>query len=194
VLRSIGDVGDYSIRVESGRHPEFVKPSDDLGRAVADILLKKGVDSNIEFFPRSLWAAVRLANSWGSRLYNMRLLRDLLVEPEPVRKAACSALVELFYEQYECLSGIRDDPEEPDSNKDYARYMLEREEQRRAGLIQQLRDPADLRFTKMEEPDSREGIFEELQGLLFSPNIDVRKSACTALKRYYPHEKTQCPL
>ena len=79
-LRSIGDVGEYSIEVFSGIHSE-IGDGEDLGRTVAKILFSRGEGFDPEAFGRELLSYISLADSWGSPIYNVELLRGLLSEP-----------------------------------------------------------------------------------------------------------------
>jgi hypothetical protein len=183
VLRSIGDVGEYSVRVLSGAHPDYKAPSN-LGVAVADILLTKGIGFDAERFAKTLRPSNYLADRWGSRLHNIQLLRLLVTEPEPVGSAARQELVTNYNGQYDCLYRIRDDTGEPEAVREQARSLLAKQTARDAHLLESLKDPAHLWY------DSRQ--LEELKSVLAAPNPMIRKAACGAMRRYYPHDHEAC--
>jgi hypothetical protein len=192
-LRSIGDVGEYSIRVASGAHPGYSAPASDLVRGMADVLLKKGEGADLDAFAHRLRSSVELINRWGSsRIYSIQLLKSLLVESEPLRRVACQTLVDLYTGQYGCLDQIRDDPEESSDARQWATTAAEQAARWERQLIDNLEDPANLQFGKLPHPDSRISVREELESLLSSPNTRVRGEACVALRRFYPHESKEC--
>ena len=204
VLRSIGDVGEYCIEVWSGAHPAYISPAvkdgwidqAELGRAVADILLKKGegaATTNAKAFAFYIQSSVNLANRWGSLGYNIRLLRDLLSEPEPFRESACRALVKYYDSQYDCLYQLRDDTSKAPETREYARTELEHQKNKDVQIIENLRDPASLVLPAIGESRDRRVIFEELESLRSSPNDEIRKGACIAIRRYYPNETGCAP-
>ena len=135
-----------------------------------------------------MWKSANLANRWGSLLYNIKLLRGLLSEPEPIREAACRALVEIYDSQYDCLYRLRDETTEVASTREYARTELEHQKQKDAQVIERLRDPTGLVLPAIGASWDRRVILGELQSLRESPNDVIRKAACVALKRYYPEE------
>jgi hypothetical protein len=184
VLRSIGDVGEYSVPVNSGQHRDF-KVSSDFGRTLADILLRRGDGTNSAEFAFGLHASARLADKWGSRLYNSELLRELTLDSEPIRAVACRQLAEYYNSQYECLYHLRDDPDETADVKQYAIDTISEELDRDKRIMATI---FDLTFPIIGQPDSRKRILEELQCLLTSPNQAVRRSACAALHTYYPRQ------
>ena len=192
VLRSIGDVGEYSVRVLSGAHPDYKVPSN-LGIAVADILLTKDAGFDAERFAKTLDRSINLADRWGSRLHNIQLLRVLVTESEPVRSAACYELVTYYNGQYDCLYRIRDDTQEPEAVREQARSLLGKQTARDARLLEVLKDPAHLSYLPViGMTDSRRQVLEELQSLLAATNPGVRESACGTLRRYYPHDHEAC--
>jgi hypothetical protein len=191
-LRSVGDVGEYSLKIFSGAHRNYRPPAKDAATAVQDILLKRGEGSDPAALVYGLQFSVVAANRWGSRLHAIQLLRELLAEPEPVRSAACDQLVFWYSGQYSCLYRIRDDPAEPEAARDHARAALAKQGPKDARLIEMLRDPAGLDFPVIGRADSRRAVLEELESLLDSPNALVREEACVALARYYPYETNLC--
>jgi hypothetical protein len=189
VLRSVGDVGEYSVRVLSGAHPDYKVPSN-LGIAVADILLTKGAGFDAERFAKTLHRSKNLADRWGSRLHNIQLLRVLVTEPEPVRSAACYELVTYYNGQYDCLYRIRDDTQEPEAVREQARGLLAKQNVWDARLLEVLKDPAHLSSLPIiGTTNRRQVVLDELKSLLATPNPKVRKAACEALRRYYPHDR-----
>ena len=134
-LRSIGDVGEYSLHVLSGLHSDYRAPAN-LGIAVADILLSRGERSKSQLVAKALHSSRVLVDRWGSRLHNIQLLRELVAEPEPVRSAACHEIVRYYNGQYDCLYRIRDDPAEPDEERRKAEVLLAEQAKVDARLIE----------------------------------------------------------
>ena len=153
-LRAIGDVGEYSIPVQSGQHPGYKAPSE-LGRAAADILLSRGEGANDEAFAHNILLDAPLLDKWGSRLYNSQLLRRLTFQAEPVRMAACRELAENYNSQYDCLYRLRDDTNESTQIREEADALLVKQA-RRDELI--LATVLDLTFPIIGQPDSRRRI------------------------------------
>jgi hypothetical protein len=204
VLRSVGDVGEYSILISSGSHPGYSPPTErersgntlpgpeGLGRSIADILLREGGQVDVSAFSSSLFGSAIICNHWGSRYYDSQLLRALTNKPEPIRRAPCRVLTELFNSQYDCLFEIKNDANESAELRDWATRALENAARQDNELIRQLEDPASIESLNIDFPDSRNHIFEELQTLLRSPNEIIRTRACIALNRYFPHQAVPC--
>jgi len=194
VLRSIGDVGEYSIEVFTGSHIGTNTPAESAVMAISNILLKRGTNVDESLLAKNLqgtWHA--LDDLKASRLYTMRLLRELVIMPGPVRIAACELLVKWF-SSYGCLYEIKDDISESSENQMWASQRLTSAMLSDNRILETLADPARFDFQQMRDRD-RDSIarrLDELRILLSSPNSNVRKSACAAIRRYYPHEVSQC--
>lgn len=196
VLRSIGDAGPYSLEVLTGAHPGY-RAGENLGLAIADILFTLGADYDSTTLAKDLSyayldARLGVADLWGSRLHNIQLIRGLLGEPEPIRSRACLVLAARYEGQYDCLYALMRDPNESSEVREKARTNLLQIEASEKALVERLRDPAILEFPGIGAPDSRKQILEELQSELGSPNSNVRRGACIALHRYYPHAEIAC--
>jgi hypothetical protein len=191
ILRSIGDVGPYTIPVLSGAHSNTEITSGDLSLSIPYILLKPGANFNSNEFANDILYARSTSDQVGSRLYTVRLLSQLLSQPEPLRSAACFELAHSYYGQYSCLSQLKADPNLPAAVRSHASDVLYEQTRLNAILKQELSDSATLGFTKLPNPDSRKANYEELQLILSDPDLVVRKLACAALQRYYPYQRVQ---
>jgi len=104
LLRSVGDVGSYSIPVFSGRlRPPSNEPNS-YGARISEILLSIGEGFDEEKLAASLWRARGIAERVGSRDATIRLLKELLKGPPPVQAAACRELNRGSPEHYDCSS------------------------------------------------------------------------------------------
>jgi hypothetical protein len=194
VLRSIGDVGSYTVPVLSGAHPSYVPTPDDpfstgLRRAIADILLTPGQGFEPSEFSQDIAYARLIADQLGSRPYTVQLLSNLLTQMGPIRVAACFELAHSYYGHYGCLAELKEDSTLAPEIRRHAAEVLEEQIRSDGVLKRTLLDPATLDFGKMLRPDSRRANMEELQLILADPDPEVRKLACTALKRYFPYEQ-----
>ncbi|MEO8132001.1 MAG: hypothetical protein ABI822_33205 [Bryobacteraceae bacterium] len=191
VLRSIGDVGDFTIPVFSGAHPGAADlngnpdPAQLAGR-IADILLVSGTGFDAREFARNIVYARLAADRVGSREYTAHLLRDLLSQTEPLRSAACYELVHSFYGQYQCLTNLSNDVSLDSGARERASRALEDEKRKELRLKEQLREPATLGFGKMLRPDSRIANLEELKIMLSAPDPEIHRLVCRAIQRYFP--------
>ena len=193
VLRSIGDVGNYSIPVQSGKHDEGSVQSSDAGKRIAEILLTRGHGADPTVMSNALGRASRAADVWGSRLHTATLLRGLLSSGEPLRSTACSVLIENFNGQYDCLEAIAKDPSEPEDNRRGALKTLEEKSELRRLFGEDLKDPAALTFQEFAD-DSRHRLREEFETLLLNETDRIQhRRACQALSRYFPWDaEPQC--
>jgi hypothetical protein len=191
VLRSIGDVGPYTMPVLSGAHSNTEITSTDLSLSIPYILLTPGSNFNSNEFANDIVYARSTSDQVGSRLYTVRLLSQLLSEPEPLRSAACFELAHSYYGQYSCLSELKADRSLPSAVRSHASDVLDQQIRLNAILKQELSDPATLGFTKLTKPDSRKANYEELLLIMAHPDPAVRKLACAALERYYPDQRVQ---
>jgi hypothetical protein len=182
-LRSIGDVGDYSIPVLTGVRPERSMESEDLGRRVSRILLSPGDGADLNGLAKSLLTYSNIADTWGSRPFSVQLLRELIPLGEPVRSQACGVLVEHYEGQYDCLEAIAKDSNETLENRQEALRELQEKAVRRRILLDELKDPAQLGAS-----DSLRKMREEYETLLFSSDPVIHDRTCTALRRYFPRD------
>jgi len=193
VLRSIGDVGEYSFLIATGAHEEVPTEYADIGRRLAEILLTPGVGADLDRLsePMLLTETTDIADSWGSRPYTVELLRRLLSHGYPIRTAVCGRLVTGYYGQDDCLEAIASDANAPLEDRQAASQELKRGADHRQRLLDDLKDPA--RLENLNWP-SRRGLLEELQTLLFNRDPLLRARVCAALKRYYPYDSDpHCP-
>lgn len=187
VLRSIGDVGDYSIPVATGTRPEATTQDEDIGKRISEILLTPAKGADFDMMAGMVSAYSRIADVWDSRLHAVQLLRRLTALSEPIRSQACGVLVESYYGQEDCLSEIVEDARESVENRQTASRLLKEKNTHLQRVIASLKDPASQAYLDYAG-DSRRRIREELQTLLFSSNPTLRERTCTALKRYYPYD------
>jgi len=185
VLRSVGDVGEYSVLIASGRHKERQIGSEEIGRRIAEILLTPADGSDLNLMATTLFNSSEVAENWGSRPIAAKLLRELLMFGEPVRSQACGLLIARFFGQYDCLQAIADDPNESDGNRREALQELRAKTAERERFLEDLKDPARLTFQDFAG-DSRHRLREELETLLLNPDAIQHQRACQALKRYFP--------
>jgi len=185
VLRSVWDIGNYSILISTGMHPESPTNDADIGKRISEILLTPGDGANLNLLADKLFEYRRTADYWGSRLLTVQLLRHLTSLSEPVRSQACGVLTGWYLGQDDCLQAIADDANELPENRQEA--LKEMKEKGPLGQAQResLKDPAQLGFL-----DGAGGswwrIREEFQTILLGTDPILRERACTALKRYYP--------
>jgi hypothetical protein len=190
LLRSIADVGDYSVEVLSGAHRMYISHAD-LGALIVGILLSPGEGVKPEEFTRSIsTAAARVEHLGSSRLLEVRLLRNLLSQPNPVRFAACRQLSQAYNSQYGCLSDLIRNEKEPSANREWALARLGQVEKVDEELIAALESPTPIDdfAAWIGNANSRNAVSEELQILLSSPNSRLRATACAVWKRYYPKD------
>jgi hypothetical protein len=185
ILRSIGDVGDYSIPVLTGAHAERLTGGEDIGKRVSEILLSRGDGVDPDRMAKKLLEYSRIADEWSSRSFTVQLLRQLSSLGEPVRSQACGVLVARYVGQYDCLQAISSDSDESPENRQEAVRELQAKTAERRQLLEELNDPAQSKFADFAG-DSRHRLREEFETLLFSPDPIMHARACTALKRYFP--------
>ena len=188
VLRSIGDVGDkYSIHVLTGAHPGGPISGADLGSRISEILLTPGDGADLGGMAGSLSRYSSVADYWGSRPHTVQMLRRLLSHPEPLRGAACGALLNNYHGQYDCLKEIAAGGGKSPEARRWIEDEMKRQAAERQLILDDLKDPARLAFADWAG-DSRRRVLEELETFLFAPDAILHDRACTALKRYYPWE------
>jgi hypothetical protein len=195
VLRSIGDVGDYSVPVYSGFHSQPSKsnlagrrtsPAEE-GLRISQILLQPGPDFAPIEFSRSVAKYLLISEAIGAHLETYRLLRELLRRPESsVRVSTCFELSRFFPGQYECLEEIQGDASVDAPHRRLADERLIKAKEMDQSLLKNLRDPALLGTSILMKPDSLDRNYEQLQILLNHPILEFRSLACTAIRRYYP--------
>jgi hypothetical protein len=185
-LRSIGDVGPYSILIAAGHHREQPMEFDEIGERIADILLTPGDGANLDLLSKILGRSSAAADFWSSRPHTVKLLRQLFPLGEPLHSQACGVLVESYSGQEDCLQTIADDPNESAANREEASKELKEKSEDRKRFLQDLKDPAALDYQRRAAGDSWHRIREELETLLFNPDPLQHERACTALKRYFP--------
>jgi hypothetical protein len=185
VLRSIGDVGNYSVLVTTGVHPEGWAKETDVGTLISEILLSPGNGANPGLMVKKLHEYRWRADYWGSRPLTVRLLRHLTTLPEPLRAAACGELVANYMGQDDCLRTIAADPNEsPELRQDALREMKAREPTR-LRFFDSLKDPASMEYLNWGG-DSLRRMREEFETVLLGTDPVLHARACTALKRYFP--------
>lgn len=187
VLRSIGDVGDYSLRIATGRHTERPTGPEEIGKRMAEILLNPADGADLDLMANTLLGSSEAADYWGSRPFTVQLLRQLLPLGEPIRSEACGVLVARYFGQYDCLRAIAGDTNEMAQHRQEASKELNEKSAERERLAEDLKDPAALAFMDFAG-DSRHRLREEVQTLLFSEDSTQRQEACIALKRYFPSD------
>ena len=126
-----------------------------------------------------------IADLWGSRPRTVQLLRHLFSLAEPLRSAACAALVGRYRGQYDCLQAMAEDPNSSPELRQMALAELNKKSGERERVLEDLKDPAQLSYAEWGR-DSRLRMREELETFLFAPDALLHERACTALKRYYP--------
>jgi hypothetical protein len=185
VLRSVGDVGDYSILISTGTHPESSPNDADTGTLVSEVLLAPGNGANLNLMAKKLSEYRETADNWGSRPLTVQLLRHLTSLPQPVRFQACGVLVAFYHGQDDCLRAMAEDANESPENRQEASRELKEQGPFRQRLLESLRDPAQLAYLDWAG-DSRHRLREEFQTMLLGTDAILRERACTALKRYFP--------
>jgi hypothetical protein len=185
VLRSIGDVGDYTILVSTGTHPNGSTKDGNTGRRMSEILLNPGEGADLNLMAKKLLDYSRIADIWGSHPLTVQLLRHLTSLPEPVRFQACGVLVAFYLGQADCLQAIAADANETPENRQEASQKLKEQSTFRQRLFESLKDPAQLAYLDWAG-DSRRRIREELETMLLGTDAVLHERVCAALKRYYP--------
>jgi hypothetical protein len=184
VLRSIGDVGDYSILVSTGAHPEGWTKDTDIGTLVSEVLLTPGNGANLDLMAKKLSRYRQTADYWGSRPLTVQLLRHLTSLPEPVRSEACGELVMFYQGQDDCLRAIAEDAEELPEKRQEALQELKARAPFHQRLLEDLKDPAQL--VDLDWASDTHRLREEFQTMLLGKDAILHERVCTALKRYYP--------
>jgi hypothetical protein len=187
VWRSIGDVGDYSIRLATGTHPQSMGENRDLGRRLTEILLIPQPDADLNLMAGRLHEYRIVAESWSFRLFVAQLLRRLTSLPEPIRSEACGELTQYYHGQEDCLKALAEDTTETPEIRKLAADQWKRQLAERPQLLESLRDPAGLRYLTFVG-DSMRSFREELQTMLLGTDTALHERVCTALRRYFPHD------
>jgi len=187
LLRSIGDVGEYSIPVATGFHSGDLPKGRVVGSHISEVLLVPGNGANLGLLAKQLLDYSNIADDWGSRLLTVQLLRNLASAPEPVRSQACGVLVAKYHGQWDCLQALAGDVNEPPAVRAEASRELKEQGGVRQRLLDDLQDPARLAYMDAAG-DSRRRLREELQTLLLARDAALNERACAALKRYYPYD------
>jgi len=183
VLRSVGDVGEYSVPVLSGTHSGYHPDASNPGDTVADILLTLGSGASPEAFARSLRSSSIVSDAWGSRPHTVRLLRKLLTNAGPIRESACIVLTTRYNGQHDCEYGVDRSGQREESS--FRAYL---QDARDARLLAALRSTGSLDLPIIGTPDSRKRMREELQSIAGSENPALRGASCAVLAKYYPGE------
>lgn len=202
VLRSIGDVGNYSIRVATGTHPAIQgrDPSEEgpdienirLGRQMTEVLLTPGPGTDFEAMAGRLSTQACFAQGWISRLLVARILRKLTSQPEPVGSAACAALTHDYYGQEDCLKALAEDVTRPAEIRETASKLLKKQLADRPRLLESLDDPAES-FYLAAAGAALVQYREELQTMLLGTDAALHARICEILKRSYPnHAEPKC--
>jgi hypothetical protein len=181
VLRSVGDVGEYSVPVFSGAPDENEMGTSNPGRIIATILLRLGKGMIPELFASGLRSSSIAADQWGSRLLSVQLLRNLLKEGEPIRTSACAVLYSRYNGQSDCQYGIDQSPDAAREPK-FVDFM---QNARDSQLLAKLESGEPFDFPMIGKIDSRKRILEELESIQESVNPALRRAACNALYRYF---------
>jgi hypothetical protein len=199
-LRSIGDVGGkYRLLVTSGRHSPsdasgFRSNSDRLessfGKRIAKILLTPGEDYDASDYAGSLIYYRGFAERLGGRVQTFELLRRMLSAPSTISTTVCFELNRAYHGQFPCLQKIAGDEALSPALRERATARLAEVSHSEALLLADLRNHPARLFTS----DSRVWNYEGLTILLIHPRPEVRRSACVAIKRYFPErpQATSC--
>jgi hypothetical protein len=197
VLRSIGDVGAYSLRVRTGMHPNFHMPASNgatepsvVANAIADLVLTIGDEPDLPGLAYDLLSVPSLLDRWGSRLHTFLLVRKLLIQPEPVRSAACALLAESYVADETCLHEIRDDIKTPSEIRQRMEELLTSFRHAPEDTLKKLKDSGGLALPgRVQPPDSRKELLDELRILLYDSYPPLREEACAAIQRHFPGEE-----
>jgi hypothetical protein len=187
VLRSIGDVGDYSILISTGAHPMSLTKDRDVGTLISEILLTMGEGADLERTAKLLLQYSRIADVWGSRPLSVQLLRRLLTLPEPLGSQACGVLTAHYLAQEDCIQAVVQNDKLPVELRQRAQAELKEKSGERDAIFQSLKDPAQFGYLDWAG-DSQRRLREELETLLFAPDAALHARACTALSRYFPYD------
>lgn len=196
MIRSIGDVGNFTIPVYTGKHStaaaaglaatRIQRAQDSFGARISSLLLTIGSLPQPEDLARRLYQYRLISEGLGSRLQTFHLLRGLLTSEPDIRAAACFELNESFTGQSSCLKEIAADTRRDDGTRAKASTMFGRVQRLEQLRLGDLIDPAHLGFSPMMSPDSMSANYDELVILLGHPDARFRRSACAAIRRYYP--------
>jgi hypothetical protein len=190
--RSVGDVGNYTIEVFSGRHTdratEALGAKAPLGHKVAWLLLTPGEGLDSRRFADNIDRARSTADLVGSRQLTVSLLEKLRGKDRRLDAAVCFELVRSFYGHSACLQTIATDPHQPQAIRDHAKQRIETASITEESLLRELRSGSGLGFGAMTYPDSYAANRQELELLLQHPNEEVRRRAGVLLRHCYSSE------
>lgn len=183
-LRSIGDVGNYTIPLYGGEHNLMIAPmardsANDFGKRIALFLLTLGPGYDAAKYAGYLHRYGPIAQAIGSSLENFRMLKELENAAAPIKTSACFELNHYFWGQEACLRAIKDDPQQDESTRRIAADILDRAVEREKLLPGSLRDH-EVPFSAATEAD---GSYQKLQILLEHPSAEIRQLACKTLRR-----------
>ena len=197
ILRSSGDVLDYTLRLRSGRHSQLIfdHPAD-VGDTIAQLLLGLGTDYDSEGMARNLRFMASISDHLATRVRTVNLLERLTDKggvPSDIVNSACLVLAEGYYGHYACLNQIRDSPSFSVEVRKNAADLLAKHTAEMTILKQWLATYPLQAFSKAPFPDSLARTRQELELLLTCPDTVVRHLACSALRRNYPDpEPAKC--
>jgi hypothetical protein len=193
VLRSSGDVLDYTLHVASGSH-RGLGLSSDLGESISEILLGLGNEFDPDAMARSILRSAPSADRFSSRLNTVALLERLVSDRRAPRigAEACFELAEFYYGHYGCLLRVQIDVTLPGEERQRATEMLTAQTQTNASLERMLQEYPLMAFSKAPFPDSLYDICQELRMLTSDPEPTIRSLACAALRKNYPEPQREC--
>ncbi|MBL0159306.1 MAG: hypothetical protein IPP47_19670 [Bryobacterales bacterium] len=203
VYRSAADVrGDYSLRVWSGLHRNFVRsePPDEenffhsdsagVGNDIATILLQLGEDYSREAMIGWLEMQQYVASVVSGRVRTAGLLRQLAANSAELElsAAACLILAGQFPGQDACLAKYAEDQLLPAELRRKVREMVAGRDERKLNVIRWAkRHPVFGGFiagSKMTPfPDSVAGLQAELTLMLDDSDREMRLLACEGLRQ-----------
>ncbi len=185
-LRSIGDVGDYSVRVYAGATRDVTPREKGDSEGLAHILLRVHDGANPSEFSAHLRESYSVAAQYTSRLVLRRLLRELLAHSEGgIRREACLLLSDRFRGQEGCIRTEFIAAHKGDQDVSYYHELLRKAAASDERLANALTDPARLEFFA-DLSGRLTRALEELVLLLDHPNSKIRVMACDAVQRYFP--------
>lgn len=200
-LRSIGDVGPFSRRIEAGRQGPYSQTADTSNetfeKRFAELFLRPGYGIDVDAFVHNLGSNVAYVLSGVGTLRAHELLRGLLLRPEySIRKEACVQLMTYYDGQTECYRMLKNEGLLSAWDKKRLEDRYQRSIARDARLLRIYEDPAQLSCLSASMFRSCAEDFATLTILLKHPNAKLRGLACTAVRRYFPYTDAaeQCVL
>ncbi len=185
LLRSIGDVGQYSIEIRSGRHSaeeinRHCGGSPSLSCQLPWLLLTPGEDMDARHFAAGLSQARVFADMVGSRKRTLGLLEKLPGSDLHVDAESCHELVRMYYGKWRCLERLRDDERQPASVRSYAATRMAVAIRLESELLGRLKSGV-LSFPGLQNPDSLQAMKEEVEMLIDHPDPKVQSIAASLL-------------